>query len=143
VRLYRDDGSGSFDPADQRVGTAATLTLASGRAVLPLADDLPGLQHAPAETPARYFLTVALTPAAAAAGLPLRVTHTPGVPCTLCVPLPPLPSAAEDAARDLALTEEVSTPATASLTIAPSPFASGFEDGFESGGTTAWSGETP
>ncbi|MCI0582770.1 MAG: VCBS repeat-containing protein, partial [Chloroflexi bacterium] len=137
VRVYRDDGSGTFVPGqDEAVGDFTSLTVTDGEVLLALADDEPGLQHAPEETPATYFVTVELTPEAAAAGIrAVAVTHTPGVPNTLVSELPAQPSAAENAAFDVPLLQEVAFPVTATFDVLVGEI---FSDGFESGDTSAW-----
>jgi hypothetical protein len=143
VRLYRDDGSGTFDPAlDAEVAELTTLSLADGQALLGLPDDVPELQLDPAGASATFFVAVELTPTAGTAGIStLTVTHTPGVPCTVCdATLPAEPSAAENADFDLPLTQEVSAPLAASFAVAPVHI---FSDGFESGDTSAWEWTTP
>ncbi len=137
VRLYRDDGSGSFVPElDELVGDFDALALTEGRALLELADGEPALQHAPEETPATYFLALELTATAAAAGVStVTVTHTPGVPCAVLDEAPQQASAAENAAFDTPLLQEVSAPVAATFDVLESEI---FDDGFESGDTSAW-----
>jgi hypothetical protein len=143
VRLYRDDGSGTLDPdLDAEVADFPAISVSDGHALLTLPDDVPELQLDPAGAPATFFVAVELTPTAGEAGVPtLTVTHTPGVPCTVCdANLPAEPSAAENADFDLPLSQEVSAPVASSFTVAPVDI---FADGFESGDTSAWSWTSP
>jgi hypothetical protein len=125
LRLYRDDGSGTFNSADDTaVASFPAPSLDAGLSVLPLPSDA-GLRHQPAETPVTYFLTVELTPDATAEGLDsLRISHVPARGST-----------ARNADHGTPLMLEHSGEVTASFTIV----APLFTDGFESGDTSAWS----
>ncbi|HEX4955501.1 MAG TPA: VCBS repeat-containing protein [Thermoanaerobaculia bacterium] len=127
VRLHHDDGSGTWEPGlDAEVAAFTSFTPADGVLVLGLADDLPALQHAPASTPQRYFVTVELAAGALGAGvLNPRVIH-----------LPAAGAAAEQADLDLPLTREAAPPVVASFEVVGTDL---FADGFESGDTSAWS----
>lgn len=77
LRLYRDNGSGVFEPgSDPQVASVAPPLLDAGLGIVAFSPGNPGLQQAPENPPPLYFLTVQLQPGAASAGVPeLRVIH--------------------------------------------------------------------
>jgi hypothetical protein len=85
VALYRDDGSGTFEPAlDTQVASLGNLTLVNGVLRIGLASSAPLDSFRPPTTrvpfgaPATFFLVVQLTPDAADHGITtFQITHLP------------------------------------------------------------------
>lgn len=125
-RLFRDDGSGTFDAAlDAEVANFLPPALTDGLGVLALPDGLILLEQAPGPGPVRYFLTAEPTATATGVGITsLVVTHAPE-----------LGSAAENLLFDTPLSREAGLGAAATIQILP---AEVFADDFESGDTAAW-----
>jgi hypothetical protein len=134
VRLYRDDGSGTFDPAlDSRV-LAGQVTRGPNELILRPEDGDPLAQHAPEQTPATYFVTVELEPAASLAAIsPLTIRHAPAVG-----------SGAENADFDVPLLGEAYYDVWATFDVLDTVSNDLiFADGFETGDLSEWSGSAP
>ena len=132
--LYRDDGSGIFEPGvDTPVVAFGPRPLTAGLGSFSLADDLVDLRLAVAESPVLFFLTLEAAPDALDSGIStLVVTHFERDG-----------SFAENADFDTPLRAEHAEYAGSSAAeiaiLSPSIFA----DGFESQGTSAWSFAVP
>jgi hypothetical protein len=143
LEVWRDDGDGIRNPADTLVTRQTSLTAAAGRVELVLPDDDPSLraewEFPETATPVRLWVDVELQPNAfGASGVEiLGIDYDPEVGNVL-----------ESVLYDLPLVIERERPYHLEITILdsgePPPPWDGFSDGFESGGTSAWSGgQTP
>jgi len=133
VRVYRDDGSGTFDAAlDALAATFTILEPMAGVIRLPLPDGPAALQQLPASAPATYFLTLELKPAASSgATTTVTVTHLQ------------TRATADNADFDMPLSREPGGDTETVFQIIASAFGEGFDDGFEGGDLDAWSGSQP
>ena len=142
LEVWRDDGDGIRNPADTLVTRQTSLTATAGRVELVLPDGDPALQaeweFPETAVPVRLWVDVELQPNAfGASGVEvLGIDYDPEVG-----------NVVESVLYDLPLVIERERPYHLEVTIldsgGPPPVWNGFSDGFESGGTSAWSGQTP
>jgi hypothetical protein len=130
VRLYRDDGSGAFDPGVDTLA-AAFIGLDPTAGVVDFYPPETLVPQASASS-AAYFLTLELRPNASSGAVTGVVVSNPADAV-----------GALNADFDTFLSREPGASVSSSFQIVPSPFGEGFDDGFESGNLAAWSGVQP
>ena len=136
LEVWRDDGDGVRDAGDTLVTRQTSLTAAAGRVELALPDADPALQLSwsslDAATPARLWVDVELASGAGSTGVDsLGVDYDPEAG-----------NVVESVIYDKPLAIERERPYHLDVAIGGTPVAI-FSDGFESGNTSAWSGQSP